>query len=226
MHLVVFDIDGTLTDINRVDGECYWRTVCEVLGLSGERPDWSSFRHVTDTGIAAELCSRYLGRELRSEEIDAIGRRLTDLLEVGFAREDPSQIPGAAKILSILNNSSDFAVALATGGLRLSAELKLRRAGLPFALIPLATSKDAVSREEILRLAAARAAEKYAREFSTFTYVGDGVWDVKAARALRWRFIGIGKGEQAQRLRLVGASMVIPDYRSAEAFSSLLANHG
>jgi phosphoglycolate phosphatase-like HAD superfamily hydrolase len=73
MHLVVFDIDGTLTDTNLVDGECYWRAVREVLGLSGERPDWSDFHHVTDVGIAAELCARHLGRQLSSPEIEAIG---------------------------------------------------------------------------------------------------------------------------------------------------------
>ena len=75
MHLVVFDIDGTLTDTNLVDAECYWRVVSEVLRLSEERPDWSDFHHVTDVGIAAELCVRHLGRQLSSPEIEAIGSR-------------------------------------------------------------------------------------------------------------------------------------------------------
>ena len=49
-HLVVFDIDGTLTNTNLEDGECYWRALCEVLGFSSEQPQWSEFRHVTDVG--------------------------------------------------------------------------------------------------------------------------------------------------------------------------------
>ncbi len=134
------------------------------------------------------------------------------------------QIPGSAEILSVLSNSSEFAVALATGGLSLSAELKLRRAGLPFTLMPFASSNDAVSREDILRIAAARAAEKRATQFARFTYVGDGVWDAKAARELGWGFIGIGSGEQADRLRQTGVKIVVPDYRPTEAFLRLFVD--
>jgi len=64
MHLVVFDIDGTLTDTNKVDGVCYWQAVREVLGLAQEQPDWSGFRHVTDVGIAAEIRSAGLAQSL------------------------------------------------------------------------------------------------------------------------------------------------------------------
>lgn len=225
MELVVFDIDGTLTDTNVVDGECYWRAVCEVFGIVGEQPEWSDFPNVTDAGIAAELCLRHLGHEMRSDEIEAIGSRLVAFLEVALVGDPVAhQIPGSAEILSILDTSSEYAVALATGGLRLSAELKLQRAGLPFAALPFASSIDAVSREDILRIAAGRAAERHATQFTSFTYVGDGVWDVKTARALGWRFIGIGSGQRADQLRLAGATTVIPHYRPAETFLRLL-NH-
>ncbi len=132
MHLVVFDIDGTLTNTNLEDGECYWRAICELMGFSSEQPEWSVFRHVTDVGIASELCERHLRRELTSVDIEAFGRRLATLLEVGLVDKDPRvyQIPGSAEILSILGKSFDFALALATGGLRVSAELKLRSANL------------------------------------------------------------------------------------------------
>src|SRR5438128_9751655 len=105
-HLVVFDIDGTLTDTNLVDSNCYWRAVSQVLGLSGEQPDWSNFRHVTDAGIAAELCLQPLGRELSGAEIETTGSRLAAFLEVALLCKDSisHQIPGSAEILSILNN--------------------------------------------------------------------------------------------------------------------------
>ena len=38
MHLVVFDIDGTLINTNPKDGECYWRVICELMGFSSEQP--------------------------------------------------------------------------------------------------------------------------------------------------------------------------------------------
>jgi phosphoglycolate phosphatase-like HAD superfamily hydrolase len=228
MHLVVFDIDGTLTDTNVVDGECYWRAVCEVLGLSGDQPDWSDFHHVTDVGIASELCVRHLHRQLSNAEIDAIESLLTASLDLALVRKDPvaHQIPGSAEILSVLNKSLEFVVALATGGMGMSAELKLRRAGLWFPLIPFASSSDALSREAILRIVADRAADTHRIPFTSFTYVGDGVWDVKAARELGWRFIGIGSGEQADRLRQAGAATVMPDYRPPAAFLDVLVGKG
>jgi hypothetical protein len=109
---------------------------------------------------------------MRNDEIETIGLRLVALLDAALVKDPVAyQIPGSAEILSILDNSSEFAVALATGGLRLSAELKLRRAGLPFTALPLASSTDAVSREDILRMAARRAAEKHAGQFTSFTLV-------------------------------------------------------
>ncbi len=208
------------------DGECFWRAICELLGLSGEQPEWSGFHHSTDVGIASELCVRHLHRQLTSVDIEAFGRRLTTLLEVALVDKDPTayQILGSAEILSILSKSFDFALAWATGGLRASAELRLRRANLRNPFIPLASSNDAVSREEIIRIAARRAAEKHATQFAKFTYVGDGVWDAKAARDLGWKFIGIGSGEQADRLRQAGAGMVVADYRPAEECLGLLAD--
>jgi hypothetical protein len=63
-------------------------------------------------------------------------------------------LSNSAEILSILSKSFDFALALATGGLRVSAELKLRRADLLNPFIPIASSNDAVSREEIMHRSA------------------------------------------------------------------------
>jgi phosphoglycolate phosphatase-like HAD superfamily hydrolase len=212
MHLVVFDIDGTLTDTNQVDGDCYWRAVCEVFGLAAVQPDWSDFRHVTDVGIARELCERHLGRVAGSSDIDALRRRFVAILELALAAGEPVsyQIPGAAAILFLLRTSRDFAVALATGGFQASARLKLSRAGLFDDAIPLATYDDAISREQIMRIAADRAAEQHASGFARITFVGDGLWDLEAARNLGWDFVGIASADRADRLRRAGAAPWFP----------------
>jgi phosphoglycolate phosphatase-like HAD superfamily hydrolase len=176
--------------------------------------------------LLLNCASAIFHRQLTSVDVETLSFRLTTLLEVALVDKNPRayQIPGSAEILSILTKSFDFAVAFATGGLRTSAELKLRRANLLNPLIPMASSNDAVSREEIMRIAARRAADKHATQFGKFTYVGDGVWDANTARDMGWRFIGIGSAEQADRLRQAGAGMVIPDYRPAEGFLGLLAD--
>jgi phosphoglycolate phosphatase-like HAD superfamily hydrolase len=59
-------------------------------------------------------------------------------------------------------------------------------------------------------------------EFSNVTYVGDGIWDVYAARDLGWQFIGVGTGPRAERLRSEGASHVVSDFRDEESVLELL----
>jgi phosphoglycolate phosphatase-like HAD superfamily hydrolase len=47
--------------------------------------------------------------------------------------------------------------------------------------------------------------------FEKVVYVGDGVWDVRAARALGIGFLGLATGTKAVRLLEEGASCVLPD---------------
>ncbi len=50
MHLIVFDVDGTLVESDEFDGVLYAKAVRDVLDIDVDE-DWSSYRHVTDSGI-------------------------------------------------------------------------------------------------------------------------------------------------------------------------------
>jgi phosphoglycolate phosphatase-like HAD superfamily hydrolase len=59
-------------------------------------------------------------------------------------------------------------------------------------------------------------------DWASFVYVGDGSWDVHAARELDWGFVGIASGTRALQLRALGARHVFPDYLESEAILSVL----
>ena len=121
----------------------------------------------------------------------------------------------------------DVVAALATGGWRASAELKLRRSGLDVFDLPLATSDDDVSREAIMRIARERSAARHQDDsFDVQIYVGDGVWDARSARALGLSFIGVAEGEQAHRLLAEGARAVVKDYTDLESFLRTVQSAG
>jgi phosphoglycolate phosphatase-like HAD superfamily hydrolase len=217
MHLVVFDIDGTLTQTDSIDDVCYVAAVSEVLSIPGIDTDWTSYPHVTDSGILRQAVQSSLGRDVLSEEMDRVCRCFHGLLEDAFRRQPESCLPveGGPEMIRQLAARSDMAVALATGGWESTARLKLERAGYDILDIPLASSSDADSREEIMRIAERRARDKHGVPgFDTITYVGDGVWDARAAASLGWRFLGVGTGEQAARLEREGAFAVIGHYSS------------
>jgi phosphoglycolate phosphatase-like HAD superfamily hydrolase len=55
------------------------------------------------------------------------------------------------------------------------------------------------------------------------TYVGDGVWDLRASRSLGYRFIGVGFYDTGRALRDEGAACVFSDFTDRAAFLAVLA---
>jgi len=62
MRLVIFDIDGTLTQTMKADEECFVRSLAAVCGLSDVDTDWSRYKHATDSGIFREIHQTRTGR--------------------------------------------------------------------------------------------------------------------------------------------------------------------
>jgi phosphoglycolate phosphatase-like HAD superfamily hydrolase len=184
MKLVVFDVDGTLTNTNEVDALCFVRTVTEVLGIDLANTRWSGFTSVTDSGIVRELYQQHLGRSPSADEVTSLRGRFVAFLEEAAAQMPAAfgPIPGAAGALERLRRDPGWALAIATGCWQASAELKLRSAGLACGPLPAAFAEDACVREDIVRTAVARAMQTYGQAgFDRIVSVGDGPWDVTAA---------------------------------------------
>jgi phosphoglycolate phosphatase-like HAD superfamily hydrolase len=225
MHLVMFDIDGTLTHSDAVDADCFAESIEQVLNLPPIDRDWSKYRHVTDSGIAAEIIESHFRRPPNQDEIDRVQRRFIEVLETRCIANPVlcRPVEGAAEMLSRLSGRGDVAIALATGGWKASAQLKCRMAGLPITDYALASADDSHSREEIMSIASARAAELFGiSEFDRVVYVGDGLWDWQASRALRIPFIGIADGEAGELLTAAGATMILPHFGDCSRFVTML----
>lgn len=224
MRLALFDLDGTLTDTNAVDGECYVEAMSTELGCA-LNPDWATYQHCTDAGIAHEALSNFFGRPPSSQEIDRLRGRFVALLEDRLAA-DPSRfavMPGAAALLSRLQEEG-WHLCIATGGWAISAELKRRAAGLPQA-VPIFSSDLHHTREGILEIAIRRMRElNGVPAYDRIVSLGDGVWDVSAAAALRLPFVGVGRGARADRLREAGARAVLSDFADLSEALEIIAS--
>jgi phosphoglycolate phosphatase-like HAD superfamily hydrolase len=225
MHLIMFDLDGTLVDSTNIDSECYLQALVDVFGFDLDRIDrnWSNYPHVTDAGILQTLCQTELGRDPTRAELSYYQQRFLDLLIIAVKKQPLQPIFGAKEILDRLNAEPNYAIALATGAWEQTAQFKLQQAGLDNIILPRACSDDAYARVEIMKCAYQRSIEFYQQsQFETVTYVGDGIWDGVASKHLDYHFVGIGTGKRVADLFATGAKYVFPHYQNLAEIMSVL----
>jgi len=214
MHLVMFDIDGTLVDSKGFDGDFYAEAVESVLRVRVNR-DWDVYEHVSDSGILAQLLREAALNGDHAELAARVQRRF--VANVGaYLANHPStlrEIAGAKRLVDRLLALPGVRVAVATGGWQETARLKLRLVGIDAERLAFASSSDAQARTEIMQLAARRAMQGAA--FRRATYFGDGPWDRRASEQLGYDFIAVG--------RAVAHPHAYDDLRDTDAIVARLA---
>jgi phosphoglycolate phosphatase-like HAD superfamily hydrolase len=222
--LAIFDVDGTLCDTSDVDDECFCETASEILGIPVPARTWEGSPHITDSGIVEWLWMRHRGRSATDGEvstfIDRFRAKLGRELDRDLGRF--RSVKGAGPFLVELLERG-WNVAFATGGWGETARLKLRAAGLPVERL-LASSDDSRDRAEIFRLASARAVQLSTPLPDRTVLFGDGVWDIRVASQIGWRFVGVGSGPRGDLLRRSGARVVIPDFANPASNTAALAD--
>lgn len=215
MKLAIFDIDGTLTNTNGVDNECFVKALAEAHAITEINTDWASYPHTTDLGITLHILQEKFGRNPEETELSKFKRCFVHMLSEQHQSNSSSfaEIAGAAIALERLKRESDWAVAIATGCWRDSALLKLSAAKIDIDGIPAAYAEDGLSREGILQAAVSKALVQYQlSSFGKIVSIGDGIWDVRAAHRLNFTFLGVGCRESAAILHQAGAKDVIADF--------------
>lgn len=215
--LIIFDIDGTLCDTHEVDARCHVEAFEAVTGRSLATVDWSLYPEATSAAIVQDILSE-MGIE---NAVDTEQRILEDFIArlETEARRKPElfrPVDGALELFEDLRQSHTYKVAIATGDWHESAKLKLRLSGFNTDDVPFASSSDARRRTDIIALAALRAGF----EVSDAVYIGDGLWDIKAARELGMEFVGVGTDHE--RLRQHGASRVLASFADKSLFFNFL----
>jgi len=221
--LVIFDIDGTLTDSKAVDDQCFVDTFSELFDINLNEINWEEFEDVTDTGLSREIIKKYKKREISKTILKKIQRLFFRKLRHAMD-QDPDccrAITGAQEFLNLLQEKQ-IPLCLATGGWRKSAEMKLKQADLPYEPFTLATSSDHYKRRTIINVAIARAQFEYQQKFSKFIYFGDGIWDVRVCETMGIPIIGVDFHQSGQLEKIPYVSAVIKDYEGTNRLLDLI----
>ncbi|WP_414754939.1 HAD family hydrolase [Anabaena sp. CCY 9910] len=221
---MIFDIDGTLINSNNIDSDCFISAFELEFGFTNISSSWAKYTNVTDSGIAQEIFIEKLGQLPTQMELENVKKCFVNLLQKS-SHENPNlfdEILGSGQILAELQVNQDWCVAIATGGWYNSAILKLEKANLNIQGIPLASSDDGITREDIINCAISKSKEIYqVREFQKIVFVGDGVWDVATAYNLNIAFIG-RENKLDNILLNAGVENIVEDFIDSTNFLKLL----
>ena len=219
MNLAIFDIDGTLTVTDHIDDVCFVQALADAHAITVISTDWAGYSHTTDSGITLDIFREQFNRAPEEAELEKFKSHFVQLLE-DYRIKDSSlfaEIAGAASMLKRLNQEPEWKVAIASGGWRDSAILKLKTAGINASKFPAAFADDGLSREDILQSAISKAERFYRQNrFDRIVSIGDGLWDVRTARNLQFPFLGIGVEDAERKLRRTGATHVIKNFSDYE----------
>lgn len=224
-QLVIFDIDGTLTDTNTVDGDCF-RIACKKMGIENPSVVWSDYKFSTDSGIFQELYERHHQRSPDQNEVEEFCSTFVTELQNSLSRDVGLCRPvlGVVEFLSVLKSDPQVSIAVATGAWRPSAEVKLKSADLFENDRPMATAHDHFDRSEILKIAKQRSEAAYGERFEKVTYIGDGIWDWRASQSCGFRFIG-RSDRGSLKGKIPDGQLIIDDYLSIDKILSHLKNN-
>ena len=171
-----------------IDSKLYFSSVTSVLGPVDFRENLSDYDNVTDSGIISHLADDNK-IHLEPSAIHSIQTLFVEGLVEHIQAAGPfPAIHGAIQTIDRLSRSTDYCIAIATGGWRKSALLKLESSGFALDGITLVSCDESPLRTEIMSIALA----KLGSSFESVTYFGDTDWDRRACQALGWNFVPVG----------------------------------
>jgi phosphoglycolate phosphatase-like HAD superfamily hydrolase len=217
-QLVLFDIDGTLLLNGTVVNEIFLEIFERVSGCPPVVGRFS-FAGLTDRGIFHRL----LEGVTVDEDPDVLYDRFaaeypTALNEIYATADGPFLLPGVEDLVAMLAARDDVALALATGNIRATAYIKLRRFGLD-AYFPVGGfGGDHLERHRVFEAAHAVARAHYALdgEAARPWVIGDTRADVEAARRTGMRVMGVATGPLSVE-ELADADVALRDLSDTEA---------
>ena len=215
MPAVLFDIDGTLVTF-KFDARGTRKALIEELTRSGLDASALDLDSPTQKIIDAARAQALSGRA--GVEFEVLKKRMYSILD-DFEEESSRQatvFPGAKETLIFLRSRSVRLAVLTNSG-RKAAYSALRKAELTDCFDFVLTREDVgtmkPSPDGILE-----AVNRFSMPKSEICYVGDGVYDIVAAKAAGLRVISVATGIYTpERLRDEGADVVISSLKELPA---------
>jgi phosphoglycolate phosphatase len=194
MHIVLFDIDGTLIASGGAGKAALEKALAEEFGITHliEKLQLSGR---TDRAIMTDLFRMHALEDTPSNHQRLIAAYLRNLPQ-SLATRGGRVLPGIAALLETLSRRTDVAVGLLTGNVRAGAKVKLGHFGL-FDYFAFGGFGDHhLDRDEVAREALAEVEQRFNGKHSSdrIWVVGDTPLDIRCARAIGARAVAVATG--------------------------------
>ena len=198
MHLVLFDIDGTLLTAAGSGRRAIHAALIEAFGAVGPSDYW--FDGKTDRQIVRDLMRlEGHGDPVIDERMERVLARYLECLpdELRDPAHPPRVHAGVPALLDALDARDDVVLGLLTGNLEAGAHAKLSAVGInPTRFVVGAFGSDHESRPHLPALAQRRARERLGLDLpgSAVVVIGDTPADLECGRGIGARAIGVATG--------------------------------
>lgn len=212
---VLFDLDGTLVDTvpTRIVA---WRRAFEHVGIATTREQVAAYIGC-DGRRLAKAAAQAVGRHLDDRQAGEVDRLAGSIYEE--LNTDPRPLPGMRRLVRVLEASGvPWAIGTSSGRDQVVASLRAMDLHSTPRIVDGSQVRVAKPEPDLLLQSAAVLEVRPSRCW----YVGDSVWDVRAAIAAGMTPIAVlaGSAASATELRSEGAAAVV---RDLAAVASLLS---
>jgi phosphoglycolate phosphatase len=214
VHVILFDIDGTLVLKNSTDADELERFKRAIVDEVGKAPPTRPWRYdgmvdpqicrllLIDVGLSESVAHKHLQRV-----IERVGEIYVEM------QKHPILNDGVGELLKILIASSNHKLGVVTGNLSVVAEEKLALTGIRSYFDETFYSNGYSERRDLVKGAVDACVTKYQLSSrNSVVVVGDTPRDVEAAKGSGAKAIAVATGHFSRdQLTSAGADAVFPD---------------